>query len=225
MNDFDGLDFARGENETTSTAIPCVVTAVDLSGEPMVSVRPQVKRQYDLFDGQTEVLEELEIREVPYVYPSGMSFACFVPPEVGMQGVLIVTDTEVGEVAEGAVATSRRKDPTSGYFLPAGNLTGSAFRGSPDWAELRSDDCRVALSKDTIHLEAGSNSIVLTQDGFDVLVGAISLVSALKQLSAHIRALETLVHPNGMTHGSAHQHLVDQLVAASAPTRAERGVR
>ena len=83
----------------------------------------------------------------------------------------------------------------------------------------------MALSKDTVHLEAVDNSIVLTQDGFDVLVGNISLVDALKQLSAHIRALETLIHPNGMTHGSAHQHLVDQLVAASAPARDERGVR
>lgn len=223
--ELDLLARFRAETEATSTAVPCVVTAVDLSGEPKVTVRPQVKKGYDTFDGEVLLEEELEIAEVPYVYPSSASFAIFVPPAVGMQGFLIVSDTEVGEVDAGVATVGRRKDPTSGYFVPSGNLTGEAFRGNADWAEMRSDSCRVALSADTVHLEAGSTSITLKPGQFDIVVNGVSLITALKQMSTHIRALEQFVHPNGMVHTLAQQRMIDNMTAATPPQRNEQGVR
>lgn len=221
----DYLSRFRAEREATSRTIPCVVTTVDLSGEPMVTVKPQVTVPYDLFDGDMDDSAPLPIEEVPYVYPSGNAFALFIPPEVGMEGFLVVTDTEVGEVASGEASASRRGHFSSGYFIPSGNLTGKAFKGSAEWAELRSEKCRVALSKDSVHLEAGETSIVLSNDGFDVLVNGVSLVEALQQMSQHIAQLEAVVHPNGYTHGGANSRLIDDISAADAPMRQETGVR
>lgn len=215
----------RAETEASPSAIPCVVTAVNLDGDPLVSVRPLQALPYDLFDGEVAVDTPLEIAEIPYGYSSGTSFAMFVPPEIGMQGVLIVSDTEVGEIPAGVATTSRRKHGSSGYFVPTGNVGGTPFKGSADWAEIRTTNCRIAASKDTVHLESGDTSITITQDSFDVVVGGISLIGALKQMSAHIKALEQLVHPNGMTHGPVKQRQIDDITAATPPVRSETGVR
>ena len=225
MSSHDDLSRNRAEKEDSSGAIPCVVTAIQLSDEPTVTVRPQVTIPYDTFDGEQETDLPLEIEGVPYVYGSSNSFAIFVPPEVGMQGFLVITDTEVGEVQSGEAQISRRKTRSSGYFIPSGNLTGRPFKGSANWAEIRSKSCRVAVSEDTVHLEANSASLVLADASFDILAGDVSLVAALKQMSNHIAALEDLVHPNGFTHGGKKDRLVDTLNAATPPTRDEHGVR
>jgi hypothetical protein len=225
MMSLDDLSRDRAETEATSVAIPCKVTAVDLTGEPRVTVQPLAGVPYDTFDGNVVIDDPLEVEEVPYVYASGLSFAFFIPPEVGMEGLYIVTDAEIGDIAKGEITSSRRKNPSSGYFIPSGRLTDPAFRASADWAEMRSDTCRVAMSRDTVHLQAGNTSLVMTASGFDVVVNGVSLIGAIKQLSDHIKALETLVHPNGMTHGGAHAHTIDDLSAATPPTRQETGVR
>lgn len=220
---FGDRDYARQQD--TGTAKPCVVVGIDLSGDPMVTVRPmQATRVVDL-DGAVNHLPALEIAEVPYCYPSGNRFAVFVPPEIGMQGYLVTTQHEVGEAGQGTQQVTRTKDIGSGFFVPSGNLTGTAFRGSADWAEFRSRACRVALSDDVLHLQAGSSSIIVDASGFDVVAGGVSLVAALKQLSDHIGRLEALVHPNGMVHGPVQQRLVDQFLAAAVPARTETGVR
>lgn len=225
MSDTDYLSRDRAELEATSTAYPCTVTAIDLSGDPKVTIKPLVAIPYDTFDGKTSVDEPLEVEEVPYVYASGLSFAFVIPPEVGMEGLFIVTDSEIGDSKEGEAKSSRRKNPTSGYFVPTGRLNDKPFKASADWAEIRSKQCRVAVSEDTVHLEAGETSIVASADGFDVKVNGISLIEALKEMSAHIKLLEALVHPNGYTHGGAHTRMIDNLSPVAPPTRSETGVR
>lgn len=214
----DTLDRDRSEREAVSSAYPCEVTAV---AGATVTIRPLVAIPYETLDGVILVDEPLEVAEVPYSFPSSSAFALYVPPEVGMLGLFIVSDTEIGEIPEGEAISSRQKNPTSGYFMPTGKAD---FEGSPDWAELRSADCRIALSDDTVHLEAGDVSVVLTGDSFDVVIGGVSLIGALKQMSAHIRRLELLVHPNGMPHGPAQIRQIDSIANAGVPTRDERGV-
>jgi hypothetical protein len=215
----------RAERESTSGAIPCEITAVDLSGEPTVTVRPLTAVPYDTFDGETLSPTPLEIEKVPYVFPSSDDFAFFVPPKIGMQGHLTVTQTEVGE-AEGGVATSsRRRDARSGYFTPSGNLGGAAFAGNAEWAELRSKDGRVALNANTVHLEAGQTSLIITPAGFDIVVAGVSLLAAMKQMSAHIATLEALVHPGGLAHTGTQARMIDNFTQAAPPQRDERGAR
>ena len=221
---FDDLGRDRAERESTSGAIPCVVTAVYLSDDPRVKVRPQATVPYDTLDGEVITETPLEIDLVPYVFPCSPAFAMFVPPVEGMQGLLVVTQVEVSEVAAGEIKTARRRDARSGYFMPSGRLTGNGFKGSPDWAEMRSASCRVAISADTVHLEAGETSVVVTPDGFDVLVSGVSLIEALHQMSTHIKQLEELIHPGGLDHGGANTRLVDDITAASPPARDEVGV-
>lgn len=217
---------AYAQEQDVGVAIPCVITAVDLSGEPMVSVRPLQPTRIVSFDGEIELLDPIEIAEVPYAFASSSDFAAFVPPKVGMHGLLIVTDHEVGEVAGARREIVRSKDRASGFFLPGPHFSGPVFRGNAEWAELRGDDTRVAVSADKVHLEAGSTSVVVTSAGeFDVVVNGQSLIAALKQMSAHIRALEALVHPNGMTHGPVKARMIDQFTAAAVPARTERGAR
>lgn len=215
----------RAEENDTSVAIPCTVTGFDLTGDPVVSVRPQTVVPHDLFDGEVDATAPLDIDEVPYCYPSGTSFALFIPPEVGMQGYMIVTDTEIGDVAGGVAESARRKDRRSGFFVPSGNLTGSPFKGNADWAELRTLGCRIAASRDTVHVEAGATSLVVSPGGFDVSINGVSLIDALRQMSQHIALLEALIHPNGYTHGGVHPRLVDTFAAIAPPTRGEAGVR
>lgn len=218
----DDLIFERqwGRENDMGAAIPCVVTAIDLSGDPVVTVRPmQATRVFEL-DGAITDHEPLEIDAVPYAYPSGSTFALFVPPEIGMQGYLVATAREVGEAAGGKTETARQRSRDSGVFVPAGALSGARFRGNADWAELRSAGGRVALSKDTVHAEAAGASFVAGPDGWDVVSNGVSLIAALKQIAARIKALEAL--PG---HPGPQPMLIDQMTAQAVPVRAESGVR
>lgn len=224
MNEaFDTCSRDRAERDATSGAIPCVVTAVNLSSEPQVTVKPLIAIPYDTFNGEVVTPEPLEIAEVPYVFPRSASFAVFLPPSVGQRGFLVVTQTEIGEIETGVAQTSRRRDARSGYFIPGGDTAG-AFEGNAEWAELRSKDCRIALSGDTVHLEAGNTSFTLKNGQFDISVNGVSLLSALKQMSAHIKKLEELVHPNGFVHGPVNVRQIDSFTAAATPSRNEQGV-
>jgi hypothetical protein len=218
-------DAQYGQETDLGAAIPCVVTSVNLSGEPMVSVKPMQSARVLGIDGEISDLPALEIDEVPYCFTSSSRFAVFVPPEVGMQGYLIVTDGEIGEAANGTQETTRLKDRASGFFLPSGTLGGKAFKGNADWLEMRSAQCRVAISDSAVHLQSGNTSIVVQNGSFDIVTGGVSLVAALKQMSAHIKKLESLVHPNGMVHGPVQVRMIDQLRAATVPSRSETGVR
>ena len=209
-----------GRENDMGAAIPCVVTGIDLSGEPMVTVKPmQATRVFEL-DGVIADYEPLEIDAVPYAYPSGPGFALFVPPEVGMEGYLIATSREVGEAAGGKTETTRQRSRDSGVFVPSGTLMGAPFKGSPDWAEIRSSGCRVAVSKDAVHVEAAGAAFVAGPGGWDVVSNGVSLIAALKQIAARIKALEALPGHPGPT-----PLLVDQLTAQAVPVRAESGVR
>lgn len=208
------LERQWGRETDMGAAIPVVVTGIDLSGEPMVTVKPmQATRVFGL-DGEIINEEPLEIDEVPYSYPSGSSFALFVPPEIGMQGFLHVTGTEIGEAAGGVVETTRQRPRDSGVFVPSGALSGTPFKGSADWAEMRSGAGRVALSKDTVHLEASGVSFVAGPGGWDVMQDGVSLVAALKEAAERIKAL-----------GSPAPMLIDRFTAETVPERSESGVR
>lgn len=212
------LHRGRSDEADVSSAIACKVVSFDLSADPIVSVIPLVAVPTVGLDGKVEENEPLVIDEVPYCYPSSDKFATFVPPAVGMQGFLISTNTEIGEVATGVAKISRQKNASSGFFLPTGNMTGQPFIGNPDWAEMRSALCRIAISDNVVHLEAGDNSFVMNSSGFDILCGGISLVAALKQISAHITTLEGF-------HTGPQMRLVDQFLQAAVPSRSEQGVR
>ncbi len=216
---------SRAAATERQVAVPVEVTGVNFDGEPTVTVRPMQRRRIVERNGEVQNLEPLEVFEVPYNFPSSGSFAVFVPPEIGMQGFLVSTDNEIGEIPARQVEVVRTNDKAGGFFIPSGNLSSGGFRGNPDWAELRSGNSRIAISDGQIHLQAGEHSLVLG-DGANILgPNGFDLVAALKQISDHLGALEDLVHPGGLTHGGRKTRDVDDIPAPSAPVRTESGVR
>lgn len=216
---------ARANERDRGSAIPCEVTRIHLDEEPRVDVRPLRGTKIFGVNGDHRTLPALEVKGIPYVFPSSPRFAVFMPPAVGQQGLLVVSHFEIGESAGTEIA--RVRDRASGEFIPTGVIDGSQnpFIGSPAWAEMRSAGCRVAISDDTIHLQSGTTNATFTAGRFDINVGGISLVKALHQMSDHIAALEDLIHTDGTKHGGRKSRLVDDLLAALAPVREESGVR
>lgn len=205
--------------------IPVEVVAINLDGEPTVDVRPLVKTKVREIGGNLVEYDPLEIKSVPYSYPSSGSFAIFVPPEVGMQGFLLSTDGETTDVGDGSRVSERVRDRSTGVFMPSGNLSGANFSGNEGWAEIRSGNARIAISENGIHLQVGENSFAIDQSGHDITLGGVSLLAALQEMSDHIAFLEDFVHPIVGGHGGKKDRLVDNLVAATVPTRTESGVR
>lgn len=190
----DNLEHRQRANETDrSTAIPCRVTAFSLTGRPTVDVLPKQGPRELQSDGSFANLDPIEVLSIPYCFPASDQFSIFLPPAIGMEGLLIVTDTEVGEADSGHIQTSRLRDRASGYFVPTGST--AAPRGDGTALELRS----------------GAVVLTISETAFDVTVNGISLISGLKQMSQHVAALEALVHPDGNTHGGPTPRLIDDL--------------
>ncbi len=219
----------RAQDMATGSAIACEVTAIHLSpegGDPLVDVRPLQKTRIVELSGNIEQLEPLDIIEVPYAgLIASSSFALWIPPELGMQGLLINTQYEVGELASGERQTTRVKDKSGGYFQPTGMVSGAGFQGSEAWAEIRSEDCRIAVSESTVHLEAGDANMVLEDGKWDINVAGLSLLEALQEMSSHLERLEKLVHKDGTKHGPVQDRKIDDMAKATPPEREERGVR
>lgn len=221
MNNLGKLirEHARAAATERSVSVPVEVTAFNLDGEPTVTVRPLQKRRIIERGGEVQNLEPLEVFEIPYSYPSSERFAIFVPPEVGMQGFLMSTDNEIGEVGAGEVEVVRTNDKAGGFFVPSGSLTGRPFTGNPDWMEIRSGDARFAIGDGQIHLQAGDDNLVLGAGSNVLGANGFDLVKALKEMADRIKALEAF---HG---GSTGPMLVDNIPAPIAPVRSEGGVR
>lgn len=182
----------RGQEIDRGSAIPCVVTGISFGTPITVNVTPKQGPRVIQDDGSFTTLAPLEVQEVPYCYPASPSFQIFLPPEVGMEGFLIVTDTEISEADSGVVDTSRLRDKASGIFVPCGPQNAS-------------------FSRDELVIKSDAVEMVFTATSWDVTIGGVSVIAALKQMSAHITALEGLVHPNGNIHGPVKPRLIDDL--------------
>lgn len=211
---------SRSNSMDAGNAMPVEIIGIDLSDEPTVTVRPLVNTQVFGLNGEVSNETPLEIREIPYSFPSSEDFAMFVPPKVGQQGLLVSSDTEIGEVEGGEDAARRVNDRRSGVFVPTGKIGGgNSFSGNPEWAELRSKGARIALSENAVHLQSGDTSLILDETGFNLVVGGTNINEALKQMSDHIAILEALL---GLPRTPRD---VDDLALVEAPTRSENGVR
>ena len=180
---------------------------------PTVNLRPlNDERQYE-FDGEIQNNAALIYKEIPMAIQRSGKAVFIIPPEIGMVGFFVMTDYEVGETGNHEI--ERIKDRGSGWFQPAGSPD-SQLEYSPDWAEIRSKDTRIAISEDEVHLQAGNANICIKDGRFDIKIGSVSLMAALKQMSAHIKILETI-------HGQVKPRTIDTITAATCPNRNESG--
>jgi len=208
--------YLRAKSRDEGVSRMARVVGVNLSGggDPTVDVQPvNPERVYEV-DGELIAEPALVYKEIRYAFPRSPKSAFWMPPETGMIGFFVMTDYEVGET--GAHETDRIKDRGSGWFTPAGDPSGS-FEGSMEWTELRGTNTRIATNGDEVHLQAGNANICIKNGAFDIVVGGVSLLGAMKQMSAHIKILETI-------HGQIKPRTIDTMVAATCPTRDESGV-
>jgi len=215
----------RDEGVSTRVIITGINTPTD--GDLTVNVVPYDEQRIYELNGERSYERPLEIMHVPYagVFTTSQ-LGLGIPPEIGMEGWLVITDYEVGEIKNGRINTDRNKDHASGWFVPAGKLTGAPYPVSQEWFEFRgADGTRIAISKDEVHLQAGNANVCIKNGQWDIVVDGISLLGALKQMSAHIKRIEDHVHTDGTKHPLTIPREIDKMTAATCPNRNENGVR
>ena len=212
----------RAFSQDTGSAIPVEVVSFDILGnQPTVDVKPIQKAKQFNIGGGTQNVEPLIAYKIPYMLPMAGTFKFFIPPEAGMKGLLINTNTEVGEVDAGSIQTSRLKDRFSGVFIPTGF---EKFEGPEDWAQFGYGKSVIGLSKESIFFGSGEGFMSISGGNFDAENNNISIVRALKQISDHIAYLEDLVHVDGGEHGGRKDRYVDDFIEGSRPSVFDEGM-
>ena len=103
----------------------CVVSGVGAGAIATVDVQPVFRRNFTQPFGEVDAERGPVIPGVVYGYPGGTS-SVWVPPSVGMFGLLVQTEHEIREwIASGGSADittreTRRNDRSSGVFFPIG---------------------------------------------------------------------------------------------------------
>ena len=115
---------------------------------------------YDL-DGVREDIEPLDYEDVKYGAIGGQGITVFIPPKVGMRGLMFVTDYDVADIDAGKVSQDRIRGRSSGYFLPI--LEAEYI----EEIELKNEN---------------GGKVVLSKTGLE-LIGTTSVIDAIKELN------------------------------------------
>ena len=120
---------------------------------------------YDL-DGVREDIEPLDYEDVKYGALGGEGITVFIPPKVGMRGLMFVTDYDVADIDAGKVSQDRIRGRSSGYFLPI--LEAEYI----EEIELKNEN---------------GGKVILSKTGLE-LIGNTSVIDAIKELNAIVKA-------------------------------------
>lgn len=187
-----------------------VITAVDLGGEPYVSVQPTYNRRYLGPDGEVENTPAAVIEDVPLLYNSNQQYANWSPPAVGDTGILIGSDHAFDKwwtTGEQKIDSdnTRKRNRSDAFFLPAGWAKAKAL-GSPseEWHEMRDmmNTLRVAISSTQgVHAQHEDWHLMLNSTGFDVVASAAD-TSLMEQLTKAFTAIQTCLYGLALTHST-----------------------
>ena len=120
---------------------------------------------YDL-DGVREDIEPLDYEDVKYGAIGGEGITVFIPPKVGMRGLMFVTDYDVADIDAGKVSQDRIRGRSSGYFLPI--LEAEYI----EEIELKNEN---------------GGKVILSKTGLE-LIGNTSVIDAIKELNDIVKS-------------------------------------
>lgn len=107
----------RVNDRKQAVCVPAEIVAINENNKTL-NVKQLVDiPTYDL-EGKRIDVEPLDYEEVKYGAIGGESIKIFIPPQIGMKGLMFVTDYDVAYNEVGAVGQDRVRGRSSGYFLP-----------------------------------------------------------------------------------------------------------
>ena len=107
----------RVNDRKQAVCVPAEIVAINANNKTLNVKQLVAIPTYDL-EGKRVDVEPLDYEEVKYGAIGGESIKIFIPPQVGMKGLMFVTDFDVAYNDSGFVGQDRVRGRSSGYFLP-----------------------------------------------------------------------------------------------------------
>lgn len=180
----------RGSTRREAVCVPAEIVKVNKN---TVNVKQLIKPiTYDE-EGKREDVDPLDYEDVKYGPIGGEGIFIFIPPKVGMKGLMYVTDYDVADIKTGTVTIDRIRGRSSGYFIPILDM---------DYVEeiiiKNESGGKITLSKDSAVFEGtegGPGKLTLSSSGGD-LIFATSVVDAIKEMNEFWKATHNLSSPS-----------------------------
>lgn len=155
----------RVNDRKQAVCVPAEIVAINENNKTL-NVKQLVNiPTYDL-EGKRVDVEPLDYEEVKYGAIGGESIKIFIPPQVGMKGLMFVTDYDVAYNDGGVVGQDRVRGRSSGYFLPI-------------------LEAKYVENIEIVNENGGK--ITLSKTGGDVVLNT-SVVDAIKELNNIVKA-------------------------------------
>lgn len=154
----------RVNDRKQAVCVPAEIVAINENNKTLNVKQLVYIPTYDL-EGKRVDVEPLDYEEVKYGAIGGEAIKIFIPPQVGMKGLMFVTDYDVA-YNDGVVGQDRVRGRSSGYFLP------------------------ILEAKYIENIEIANENggkIILTKTGID-LIGGASVIDAIHELNNIVKA-------------------------------------
>ena len=155
----------RVNDRKQAVCVPAEIVAINANNKTLNVKQLVAIPTYDL-EGKRVDVEPLDYEEVKYGAIGGESIKIFIPPQVGMKGLMFVTDFDVAYNDSGFVGQDRVRGRSSGYFLPI-------------------VEAKYIENIEIVNENGGK--ITLSKTGGDVVLNT-SVVDAIKELNAIVKA-------------------------------------
>jgi hypothetical protein len=160
----DGTFRARERTGARTEAV-CVPAKIVKVNDKTVNV-VQLLDAIGYEDGERKDVSPLDYEDVKYGAIGGQGISIFIPPKVGMTGLMFVTDYDVADIEKGKVSQDTIRRRSSGYFMP------------------------ILESKYIENIEIvneNGGKIILSKSGIDC-IGGTSMVDAIKELNDIVKS-------------------------------------
>ena len=155
----------RVNDRKQAVCVPAEIVAINANNKTLNVKQLVAIPTYDL-EGKRVDVEPLDYEEVKYGAIGGESIKIFIPPQVGMKGLMFVTDFDVAYNDSGFVGQDLVRGRSSGYFLPI-------------------VEAKYIENIEIVNENGGK--ITLSKTGGDVVLNT-SVVDAIKELNAIVKA-------------------------------------
>ena len=155
----------RVNDRKQAVCVPAEIVAINANNKTLNVKQLVAIPTYDL-EGKRVDVEPLDYEEVKYGAIGGESIKIFIPPQVGMKGLMFVTDFDVAYNDSGFVGQDRVRGRSSGYFLPI-------------------VEAKYIENIEIVNENGGK--ITLSKTGGDVVLNT-SVVDAIKELNNIVKA-------------------------------------
>ena len=174
----------RVNDRKQAVCVPAEIVAINENNKTL-----NVKQLVDIptygLEGKRVDVEPLDYEEVKYGAIGGEAIKIFIPPQVGMKGLMFVTDYDVAYNDGGVVGQDRVRGRSSGYFLP---ILEAKYIENIEIVNEKGG--KITLTKDSAVFEgteSGVGKLTLSSSGGDLLFNT-SVVDAIKELNNIVKA-------------------------------------